>query len=282
MSRERDATKVVADPRDASTVLLLRDAQGGGFEVFLVKRHQKSAFMGGVHVFPGGKVDIADSDSPLLTRAHGRSLAETREALGEHTLSLAGGGSLFACAVRETFEESGVFLGEAADRAQLVQSRTDAGRSFFEKLVTADATMAFDRLIPWTRWITPTVEPKRYDTRFFLAEVDARDNAAHDTVETTEELWSTPAEALRLAEAGTIALAPPTQRSLEMLASFDSARAAIQDARGRRPPRIQPHFTMDGDLAVLALPGDRAHPDPTSVLPGATRFELRDGRWWAR
>jgi len=74
--------KPAAQPRDAATVVVLRDAAHGP-EVYLVKRSRTVDFMAGAHVFPGGRLEQAD-------------------------------GSLAACAVRETFEEAGLMLDAAA------------------------------------------------------------------------------------------------------------------------------------------------------------------------
>ena len=71
----------VAIPRDAATVLLLRDAPTG-FEVFMVKRNGLSDVLGEAHVFPGGKVDAADSSPDMLARIRGLALLDTA-ALGE-------------------------------------------------------------------------------------------------------------------------------------------------------------------------------------------------------
>ena len=72
-----------AEPRDAATVVMLRDSGVKGVEVYLIKRSRMMDFMAGAHVFPGGRLDQAD-------------------------------GSLEACAVRETFEEAGLRLDPAA------------------------------------------------------------------------------------------------------------------------------------------------------------------------
>jgi 8-oxo-dGTP pyrophosphatase MutT (NUDIX family) len=49
-------------PQPASTVLVLRDSAAGP-EVFMVRRHEGTAFMGGAHVFPGGRVDAGDRET---------------------------------------------------------------------------------------------------------------------------------------------------------------------------------------------------------------------------
>jgi 8-oxo-dGTP pyrophosphatase MutT (NUDIX family) len=45
-----------APPRDAASVVLLRDGPQG-LEVLLQRRHQNAGVLGGLYVFPGGKLD---------------------------------------------------------------------------------------------------------------------------------------------------------------------------------------------------------------------------------
>jgi len=108
-------------------------------------------------------------------------------------------GSLEACAVRETFEEAGLRLDPAA-------------------------------LVPWVRWITPVVSPRRFDARFFLARAPEGQEPQVDGHEATEGLWITPAGALRRWEEGSMLLAPATAKSVEML----SSHASVGEALARR------------------------------------------------
>jgi 8-oxo-dGTP pyrophosphatase MutT (NUDIX family) len=71
----------MAAPRPASTVVLLRPS-AAGFEVFLVRRHHDIAFMGGAHVFPGGRVDDADIAADEETRHRRAAVRELREETG--------------------------------------------------------------------------------------------------------------------------------------------------------------------------------------------------------
>ena len=53
-------------PRDAASVVMLRDSQDG-LQVLLVRRHAQTAVLGGACVFPGGKLDEDDgSDEPIV------------------------------------------------------------------------------------------------------------------------------------------------------------------------------------------------------------------------
>jgi len=145
-------------------------------------------------------------------------------------------------------------------------------------------------LVPFARWITPSAEPKRFDTRFFVAAAPAGQTARHDTVETVDHLWARPADVLARYEAGELKLPPPTIRTLEDLAAHASIEAALAWARGCTLAPIMPKLVSVGEtLAIVlpwdaeyaALPGEGEALDPTR--PPArppTRFVLRDGRWW--
>jgi 8-oxo-dGTP pyrophosphatase MutT (NUDIX family) len=275
-----DPERPAAPPKDAATVLVLRPADEG-FVVFMVRRHQKSGFMGGAYVFPGGKLD--DADVALPAQPSTLDAAGAARALGEaeHPERALG---LFVAAVRETFEEAGVLLADVEDASAIpgARARLLAGEPFAALIRELDARLRLDRLVPWTRWVTPAVEPRRYDTRFFLAVAPAGQDAAHDAHETTEAAWLRPEEALEHADRGEIALPPPTMRSLEMLAPFSSIDAVLEDARSRTPPLVEPVFVDDAGTWTLLLPGDPDHPVRERRIPGPTRFVLADGRWWSR
>ena len=276
----------IASPRglrDAATVLLLRDREPGGFEVLLVKRHGASGFMAGAHVFPGGKLDAADSSEPMLTRARGRDAAQAQQALNEPELAPATALGLFVSAARETFEEAGVLFAAPLGPVALPDARKRLAESSFAALLAElDLCLELDCLVPLSRWITPVIEPRRFDTRFFLARMPEGQEAAHDAHETTEHAWLSPSEALDALAAGSILLPPPTLRSLQWLADFASAQAALDHAAAQKPPRVAPVIQqVDGKLAVL-LPGDPLHPERTPAFPGSTRVVLENGRFWAK
>ncbi|NOY93125.1 MAG: NUDIX hydrolase [Deltaproteobacteria bacterium] len=273
-----DADGAAIAPRDAATVLLLRDHVEGGFEIYLVRRHAKSGFMAGAHVFPGGKVDAADGRPSMWERVLGLEVAQARERLGE-SLPDERVRALFVAAARETFEEAGVLLGAHGPAPKALRERANAGESFEALLVEAGIRLSLGELWPYSRWITPEAEPRRYDARFFLARVPREQRAAPDLMETTAGAWMKPREALDAASRGEIALPPPTLRSLENLALEPSAERAIERARERRPPVIAPRLVMAGQVPTIVLPGDPEHPISRAVLPGSTRIALVDGRW---
>jgi 8-oxo-dGTP pyrophosphatase MutT (NUDIX family) len=231
-------------PTPSATVLLVRDRDGGGAEVLLLERVLRSDFAGGALVFPGGKVDPADGDLPA-DRWRGPDPALDAEELGlpDAAAALA----TRAAAVRETFEEAGVLLATRADGtplrgADLRSTSFQAARAalndrgavedFHAWLDAEDLVLDLGALGFWSWWVTPEGQHRRYDTRFFIAEVpDAqRDEAAHDEVETSSAHWLTPAEALAAADEGRVTIIFPTRWNLRDLAGYGSARAAVDAA----------------------------------------------------
>lgn len=272
-------------PTAASTVIPLR-MRDGEVEVFLLQRHRATAFMGGAYVFPGGKLDEADASAEVLARVEGPPREEAHARLGPHeaetstTTALA----LFVAAARETFEEAGLFLGRPGPSASctLAEARAAllAGTSFATVLAHLDATLTLDRLVPAARWITPAVEKRRFDARFFVCAMAPGEHVAMDAQETVSELWATPRRAVAMHDEGSIDLPPPTLRTLELLRDARSVEDVLREARATTPPLVRPVF-RPLEPWILALPGDPEHPEAARVLGGPTRFERRGVRWFS-
>ena len=160
----------------------------------MVRRARGASFMGGVSVFPGGRVDDADTDEALLGRCVGLSEAEAAERLGVT------GGALgyYVAALRELFEESGVLLaleedgrplvlgGERAERIAEQRRAVNRGElSFLELLAAERLLLDLGGLRHHAHWITPEVEPKRFDTYFFVGAAPVGQEPLHDEGETT-------------------------------------------------------------------------------------------------
>jgi 8-oxo-dGTP pyrophosphatase MutT (NUDIX family) len=128
------------------------------------------------------------------------------------------------CAVRETEEETGVRLPPEA-------------------------------LLPWAHWVTPEIEPRRYDTFFYLAELPAGQQADDRSGETDRAGWSTPAAALADERAGRISLMPPTLSILLELAELASLTALREAALDRVIERVLPRLVADGAGWRFAYPG---------------------------
>jgi 8-oxo-dGTP pyrophosphatase MutT (NUDIX family) len=269
-------------PVPAATVVLIRDS-ARGLEVFLLQRHKATAFMGGAYVFPGGKLDPEDASEDLRPYLSGPGDEPLLAALGEaETIDPANARALHVAAARETFEEAGVLLGTATGPLPEARARLNAKEPLAAVLASVGATLDLSRLVPLSRWITPAVERRRFDARFFLAAVAASELASADVKETVAELWATADEAIEHHLAGRIDLPPPTLRTLELLAPHGTADAALEAARRQRPPLVRPVFHAPESGWVLTLPGDPEHPEARPVLGGSTRFVCREGRWFSR
>ena len=263
--------------KDASTVIVLREGDAG-LQTFMLCRHQQSGFMGGAHVFPGGKVDASDSDAGWKHRVD-RSPEEITERLGEADADR--GLGLLVAGVRETFEEAGVLLARTAEGADGETARLQLhdGASFLELADALDMKIDAMALAPYARWITPKMESRRFDTRFYIAVIPEGQTASHDGSETTSAVWLSPAGAIEDMYAGKIKLAPPTVRTLRWLTDFDDIDSVVADALSRKPPLVRPRLVTGDSGWFLALPGDSEHPEDEAVLPGATRMVL-DGTAW--
>jgi len=238
-------------PRDAASVVLLRDA-ANGLEVLLMRRHQNSGVLGGCYVFPGGKLDAADLDAPPR-KALDLPDTQLQQRLNEPDTPLAKAQGLYVAALRELFEEASVDL----------RGRASA-------------------LLPWSRWITPRNPPvgtPRFDTRFFLALLPEGQQAAPDNHEAVETLWLPPHAALLRYWRREIELIPPQLMALAQLARHPQALAAWQEALARRSPCIQPEHFMDGDVRAMCYPGDPLHPVAERALPGPTRLRFVQKRF---
>ena len=247
-----------ARPRDAATVMLLR-SRPTGLEVYMLRRQATMAFAPGAYVFPGGSVDTRDADEQVAWA--GPDAAEWGR-IFDAPPSLAR--ALVCAAVRETFEESGVLLaGESAD--SVVADTTsddweedrhallDRSVSLAELLGRRGLVLRADLLRPWSRWITPVVEPRRFDTRFFAAALPAGQRTRDVGGEASEVAWVRPAEALQAGERGEIRLFPPTAVTLSELAACGEVETALAGPRQVAP--IIPEVQLREGAVWLTVPG---------------------------
>jgi 8-oxo-dGTP pyrophosphatase MutT (NUDIX family) len=247
--------------RDAATVVLLRDG-AEGIEAWLLTRVTQMAFAAGMTVFPGGRVDDADSALPLAG-ADLTSLA-ARFDCEEPTAH-----ALIGAAVRETFEETGVLLSRPA--ADLSGARADVERglvSFGDLLRANGLSVDAAALHPWSRWITPAGEVRRYDTRFFVGALPDAAVAQDVTSESSAASWVPVASAMEQAQRGERKMLPPTMTTLAELSPFATVAEAIAAARSRRIDAMRPEIRIsdDGTVAV-ELPDGTLVPIPRSMLP---------------
>lgn len=269
-------------PRRAATVVMLRD-KARGFEVFLLKRHAQSHVLGGVYVFPGGKVDLADMTVEPDTLLD-QTPDQLHQKLGPDCLDASWATGFYVAALRETFEESGVLFAPGSPIEVTHQAATlhHQGLSFQDVLKHLSLRLNTLSLTAWSRWITPkeaALSKKRFDTWFFLARLPDEQTAIHDSVEATESIWLSPKEALQQFEQGRIELAAPQIMSLLHLAQHNSTASVLAEAASRNPPTIEPEACEQAAGRVLCYPGDPLHSVRQRALPGPTRLLYRNQRF---
>src|ERR671916_60944 len=104
-----------------------------------------------------------------------------------------------------------------------------------------------DALMPWAHWVTPELEPRRYDTFFYLAELPGGQQADDRSGETDSADWASPAAALADAQTGQINLMPPTVSILIELAELGSLTAVRDAAAERVIERVLPQLVRHGE-----------------------------------
>ncbi|MFT3695353.1 MAG: NUDIX hydrolase [Kofleriaceae bacterium] len=254
--------------REAATIILLRAGQPG-FEAFMLRRTRKASFMASAFVFPGG---AAEPNEDARTAA-----------------------------ARELFEEAGVLLArDSGSQNETLQLMTQdqlrqkilGGAPADQVMERAGLAWATDGLVPWSHWITPSIEPKRFSARFFVAEMPAGQTPTFDANETVEQIWISPANAL--ARSAELNLPPPQVRTMWELSQYNSITEVIAAGRRRadEPHPIMPRLLPSPSGITLLLPWDADYNDkgtgeatPLAYNPswavGPSRFSLVDGAWQA-
>ena len=202
-------------PRPSATVLLIRGRDP--WELVLVHRPGGSDFAAGAYVFPGGTV---------------------------HADDMGWGDEIRMAAVREVFEEVGILLARRGRtfarqaESDAVRSIVEAGKSFGEALRELRLEPALDSLVIFARWVTPTQLRRRFDARFFLAQLPPDQEVVPQEGEVTDWMWTTPANALANPA---ITLVYATRSVLESVAPDEDS--AVLFGRARRLneiPTVQP------------------------------------------
>ncbi|MEK9649721.1 MAG: NUDIX hydrolase [Gammaproteobacteria bacterium] len=241
----------------AATVMLVRD-QNQQLEVLMVKRNTYGSF-GNLFVFPGGKLDTEDQDPTLYARCHGLTDLQASKVLGIARDGLA----YWVAVARECFEEVGIIIGTGNfSKGRLKEDRVllnEGTISFAQLLEKYDVNISVKNIAYCAHWITPTIEPKRFTTRFFVALAPSDIEGWHDGAELTDSLWITPSEALMEHQAGNFNLIMPTIKNLQVLSSFSSSLEVINHFN-QLPigvvETILPKFYKENGQWHGLLPGD--------------------------
>ena len=238
---------------DATTIVLLRDGTAG-LEVLLMRRPDSMAFAPGMHVFPGGRVDMAQDSRPPVHGTIPVGPGTDRDVAR----------ALIVAGVRETFEEAGVLLAvdrsgrPAAPDGDWARDRqlSESSAAFPAVLARRRLSIQADGLVPMAHWITPEVEARRYDTRFLVAALPAGQEVDAHATETDSAHWVVPAQALAEHWAGRLAMLPPTVAVLDDLAGQRSVGDALSWARTREVVPLMPRAQMSGaDLEWVLVHG---------------------------
>ena len=268
-----DPNEAPAEPKPAATVLLVRDIQGEGLEVFLIERAAKTNF-GGAYVFPGGKVDLEDSSGRLSDMCQGVSDENASAALGIDK----GGLAYWVAVIRECFEEAGILLAYRKDGSNFdpedeaenerfidFRNRLNDGEPVLAEMCKGEELfLATDRLAYLAHWITPKVEKRRYDTRFFIAQAPEGQEAIHDGSESVNSIWIKPEDALKQFEEGNLLMIMPTIKNLESICGYNNTKELLEDKNSINPydiVTIEPKFFMKDGKYVGLLPGDEGYDD---------------------
>jgi 8-oxo-dGTP pyrophosphatase MutT (NUDIX family) len=275
-----DIDREAVPPKDAATLILLRTAASGGLEVFCVERNRSLKFMGGAIVFPGGKLDDKhDRDVAWESLANDPDERGLKFAPDAATLR-----ALAVAACRESLEEAAILPvrgGKLEERDLLDLRRALANDPGAIRSALRARSLVLDlaALHPFARWITPVAESRRFDARFFLAVAPEGQPGAHDESETLASFWADPSRVLADFDQNKVQLAPPTHRTLEILANARTVQGAIAAAKAANLDPICPRLVQHEDTIALALPGDPEHSVKETRVPGAVRFVLRNERF---
>lgn len=260
-----EAIKKPVTPMPSATVTLVRNAPSG-IEVLMMRRNLQSAFVPGMYVFPGGGLDNAD----LFFKNNGLCPVLDDMAASAALSVAAGGLAYWAAAIREAFEESGLLLARdragdlitlndvaVASRFRELRRRLNAGTvDFAELLRVENLQLAADQLIYFAHWITPVGLPRRYDTRFFMAEAPDGQEPFQDEQETIAAEWVSPGTALSRHRRGEFDMRTPTVRTLESFADYASV-ANLRKGLGEMSEVrvVLPRIGRDGERILPGEPG---------------------------
>ena len=250
----------------AATVLLVRDC-GDELEVLMVKRSKRPPF-GNLYVFPGGKIDESDKDLNITNFCNGLNDEQASIKLGVNE----GGLSYWVACVRECFEEVGILLaiknnGEELDLNGADKHKFDNYRrmllenkiSLLEICKKENLSLNLNNIEPFSHWITPEIEIKRFDTRFFIAYIPAKQTEKHDGNELTDSVWISPKKALDKSLNGEMPMIMPTISNLQQCLEFDSGQKLLEHQSKLTNddiPSILPKFFKNEGKWVGLLPGD--------------------------
>ena len=277
------------EARPAATVVLLRPGPSGP-RALLTRRPATMAFASDMHVFPGGRVDAADADVRLAVRSV-RTAEEASLVLGgdlDPAVALAA----HIAAIRELFEEAGVLLatvgdgtpdatvGGGAPGIDLAAARTALLRGETDLPALAarlDLRLRTDLLVPLSRWVTPSGFPRRFDTRFFAAQLPTGVEPTFEGDEVAGHVWLRPTDALADMADGRLAMWLPTSATLQQL-EYVGSLTEIAERLAPGSLGIVTVESLTAEVTRIQMPagGGVAGQPVNAYLVGRRRFVLVD------
>jgi 8-oxo-dGTP pyrophosphatase MutT (NUDIX family) len=260
--------------KPASTVVLVRE-HDQELQVYLLKRSPRSGFFPGSYVFPGGALNPDDQDFEFWQPHIDLSSEDLPKVFGpgQNRAEIIAYG---VAAIRETFEEAGVFLARKKDDSNnfggRISDRPSTGKineGWLRRKVSEEGwRLSFSNLFPWSHWITPEAMPKRFDTRFFVALMPEGQECVPDDHETVYGLWVSPKMGLQGNRQGEIPLSPPTLVTLHELLKFGTLESLSQAIRSRSwgDPRQPIQVRLDKEI-VIVQPWDLHYGKPIQIDP---------------
>ena len=181
-------------PKDAATLLILKKIKPNSYSVLMGRRNLKHKFMPGKFVFPGGRVDPNDSRVPIIGY-YNPIIEEKLMYQMKKPKSVTRARALSIAAIRETYEEAGIFVGK---KTGVNWGASPAFEQFSKRGIQLDLTPI--KFI--ARAITPPRRPRRFDTRFFAVFEDSIADQLNEKIGPSDELedlhWISLLDASRL------------------------------------------------------------------------------------
>lgn len=293
------------------------------YNILLLKRSGKSKFMPNAYVFPGGQVDSSDfstewldvfrsfSNAPSFGLARVKQSAETRPPIfATDRLKLGspipGEVAFRICALRETFEESGVLLVVPKTEEKRLLMSTGEANAYAVNNICPDELKKWRSLVnqspsnfikmcrelevlpniwalhEWSNWLTPVGRHggRRFDTAFFICCLKEIPHTLQDQKEIELFQWSTPSQVLQSYEAEEFWIAPPQFYELSRLCRLTRLTDLHKFAKDRAIEGCEqwlPVVTADGNHHISLLPGDELYPETELEDPAAEARKGHDG-----
>ena len=239
----------------SASVLLVRNG-ASGLEVLMMQRARHLSFAAGALVFPGGKVDLEDSDTLFWgRRVHGSVL------MPDFPYRMA--------AIRELVEETGILLGADKRRRpvhgtvarRIIRKYSGPARQARRALDMNRIMLSPSSLVPFAHWITPEGMPRRFDTHFYVAAMPAKQQMSFIEGEATRLLWCRPKDILASVDKENVPMMFPTRMNLMKLARTDTVRDALVDAASYPAVRIEPDMNDRANPLHIETLRQAGYPD---------------------